>query len=117
MMAQVSALVSPEVAQQFVWWVVAGLGTLLIGTVGFVAKRAWGAGTDWLRGLKESLRVCEHGIEEVRGETRRITQELVGFDGKNGLRGDVRELKRGHVRFDRELERVCAKLDVEREDG
>jgi hypothetical protein len=64
---------------------VSSIPVLATGAVAFFAKK-FVSGVDRL----------EQGHAEIRKSLGEIKVELIGLDGTNGLRGDVRDLRRDH---------------------
>lgn len=60
------------------------------------------------------LRSMARNLDAVTAELASLKQEIYGPNQRNGLRGDVSGLKRGHYRHDRELEVLCRENAIER---
>jgi hypothetical protein len=102
-----SSLVHPELAQRIIWGALVGIGGMIITLVGAAIKRAVEAVLGFFTTLGSD-------IAGVKKDLSSLTQEFRGVDGTNGLRGDVKGLKRGFARHDRELEVVCNRMHIER---
>ncbi len=98
-----AAVVSADSAQHIVRALLNGVNAVAIAIAVLVARKMW----EFLQGLSRR-------VDEVLAEVRSLTQDVRGIDGHNGLRGDVRGLKRGFSRHDRELQVICDRMDVAR---
>jgi hypothetical protein len=60
------------------------------------------------------LRSMNRALGDNTREIAKHAHDLYGPNGRNGLRGDVSGLKRGHARHDRELEVLCRDASLDR---
>lgn len=125
LLAQAAALagqVQLDIAKLVMGLIVTVL-SMLIGVVGFLLRRLLTGFDGFKSEVRANLQTVSDDLGEhsahvdarlgvIQGELQKVTQEMFGPNGDNGMRGDLRKTKDLVVRHDRLLVRLADRADL-----
>ncbi len=116
-LAQAAVIVPLDVGTLVYASVAAFLATL-VGVVGWFLSRIVRQQDQRNAAVTTQLEAVSDDVGELKLGLVQLRQEVVGLDGRNGLKGDVRELKREQLAMQRGMRRTTSVvLQLARERG
>jgi membrane protein implicated in regulation of membrane protease activity len=98
----------------------ADLGKLLLGGVAalFSALSAalWWAIRTIVKSVMSEAAGVRSDVAQLKQDVQKVSGILTGPDGRNGVRGDVRRMRRSVIGHDRALVRVCERMGIDTHD-
>lgn len=91
-------------------------GTTLLAVIAFFIKRLIESLDAFKREVRTKFREVEDRAAGVSEQVRTVRQELVGIDGQNGLKGELRALKRQLQRTSRVTDRLAQEAGLAPDD-
>lgn len=70
------------------------VGTTLLAIIAFFIRRLIEGLDGFKREVRTKFREVEHRAAGVSEQVRAVRQELIGLDGQNGIKGELRQMKR-----------------------
>ncbi|MBX3173267.1 MAG: hypothetical protein KF709_02590 [Gemmatimonadaceae bacterium] len=123
---QAAAATAPGIHLEFatiVKWAAGGLATALMGVASFFLRELVTSVRTFRTNVAAEFKAVREDVAELDGkvdgvgeEVRIVKQEVHGADGKNGMKGDLRQTKELLIDHDRFLERLAERegMKIER---